>query len=191
LPSHVAHAEIWTDVLQAAQDIRVVKSGKTGQTFGEGIVTALLALGLGVRCGEDKKKNNSNTEERSFHMAKTPEGQYIPVLGLSTDNFVNITGRRKCDHPEADGAGVRSAPIWPNEGTLAEMTARASGLVIRRWWRRRELNPRPRAVKSGYYMLVSPLVLVHVLPGERGMNVDQPLDFRRLRRDGSQTLSSP
>ena len=60
-----------------------------------------------------------------------------------------------------------------------------------RWWRRRELNPRPRAVKPGYYMLISPLDLVHFLPGERGMNVDQPLGFRRLRRDGSQTLSSP
>ena len=60
-----------------------------------------------------------------------------------------------------------------------------------RWWRRRELNPRPRAVKPGYYMLISPLDLVHVLPGERGMNVDQPLNFRRLRRGGSQTLSSP
>jgi hypothetical protein len=26
-----------------------------------------------------------------------------------------------------------------------------------RWWRRGELNPRPRAVKPGYYMLSSPL----------------------------------
>src|SRR3954469_23892735 len=25
-----------------------------------------------------------------------------------------------------------------------------------RWWRRRELNPRPRAVVPGYYMLSSP-----------------------------------
>jgi hypothetical protein len=85
--------------------------------------------------------------------------------------------------PLSDSVGAEKQAV----GIVIDWT-RFSYLI---WWRRRELNPRPRAVKPGYYMLVSPLVLVHVLPGERGVNVDQPLGFRRLRRDGSQTLSSP
>jgi hypothetical protein len=74
LPHILARHE--TDASDFAQDSRVVISGKTGQTAVE-IVTAPHALGLGVRCGEDKKEENGNTEEHSFHTLKPPDRWYV------------------------------------------------------------------------------------------------------------------
>ena len=45
------------------------------------------------------------------------------------------------------------------------------------WWRRRELNPRPKTVAAWLYMLVSPIDLVRGLSGEREPSTNQPLDF--------------
>ena len=49
--------------------------------------------------------------------------------------------------------------------------------LFAKWWRRGELNPRPKTVAAWLYMLVSPIDLADGLSGEREPSNSQPLDF--------------
>jgi len=143
--------------------------------------------------------NDSGTSPRRQQLTARTVGQKTACRSQSRWNkrrprskggllLVSNRSRRARHSSIGDVSGTDTA--LPNDCNLV-LSGSGDLRKLSEWWRRRELNPRPRAVKPGYYMLISPLVLVHVLPGERGVNVDQPLSFRRLRRGGSRTLSSP
>ncbi len=51
-----------------------------------------------------------------------------------------------------------------------------------KWWRRRELNPRPKALRAQRYMLSSPFDLVLRQHGEQSAPQDQPLGFGSCRK---------
>src|SRR5690606_19356705 len=54
--------------------------------------------------------------------------------------------------------------------------------LLRLWWRRRESNPRPQALRPRLYMLSPPFVLTASNPTDRARSTASPLDCLTTRR---------
>ena len=87
--------------------------------------------------------------------------------------------------PERAGrltGGVRRLPQEPpttrgNRGEQTRKNPNRERLGFHYWWRRRELNPRPKALRARRYMLVTLFGLVRRQHNVRGAPSDQPLGF--------------
>ena len=75
-----------------------------------------------------------------------------------------------------------NTPSWGAASRSRPMSPRCWPRDRKRWWRRRESNPRPQALRPRLYMLSPPFVLTASNPTDRARSTASPLNCLTTRR---------